>query len=219
MKKRPINRHESGHFPANRQQGKIHLPILLVLAVVLLAAGAGGLYLAGIIGFPEPEQVSIDGVLLVKDDSPEYKVLSILSTVDSKTAEKQTTTAEMQTTTAEMQTTTAEKPQDWAKQQSALEKQVDAFHDALSSGRVSRVVKMFSEPVQAYYEELFTEQKEQMDRFAELFASGELVFLSPETDPGSNTFGRVAEYAYTHDGMVFTVVFILEDGKWKILNL
>ena len=198
MKKRPINQHESGHFPANRQQGKIHLPILLVLAVVLLAAGAGGLYLAGIIGFPEPEQVSIDGVLLVKDDSPEYKVLSILSTVDSKTAEK---------------------PQDWAKQQSALEKQVDAFHDALSSGRVSRVVKMFSEPVQAYYEELFTEQKEQMDRFAELFASGELVFLSPETDPGSNTFGRVAEYAYTHDGMVFTVVFILEDGKWKILNL
>jgi hypothetical protein len=95
-------------------------------------------------------------------------------------------------------------------------KQLDAFIKAAKAKNVGRMLRYISETEKEKYEELFTNNKDELDIIASLLEERELVFISDPIRKKTDTALRLAEYSVTYEGQSFSLVFVEEGGKWLI---
>jgi hypothetical protein len=173
--------------------------LLLMFVVLMLIVGISiAVWVLKPFGNQMPDTVEVDGVLLIDSDSPENKIL--LSQMDSG-------------------------PEGWKlypdveKEKEAVDKQILAFIKVLDKKNAKQAAGFFTEAEQKMYRSLLEENEESLSALSEAFSSLEMVYLSAPSEVVKNDFYRMAEYQGMWNGAVFSVVFVKEDGKWKILHL
>jgi len=174
--------------------------IILVIGLICIVLAAAAIFFIRILpSVKQVEMVTIDGVVLTDMNSPENRIL--LETEGESAAGDWRCYSDME------------------KEKERIDKRLDSLKSAFKSKNVNKITGFFNKPEQEYYKSFFSENKENLSEWADMFAEAEMVFLSPPGSPKSDTFYRMAEYKAVWNDMEISIVFIKEDGQWYILDL
>ncbi len=167
--------------------------------LILVLIGYGVFHFIGSMGAKASKTVSVDGIVLTDNNSPENK---ILFGDDIHAAERNW---------QDYSDTEQEKAQ--------INKRINSLQNAFKSKNVNQITGFFNKAEKNEYKRIFTENKKELSVFYDIFSNMEMVYLSPPVNPKTDSFTRIAEYKAYWNDMEFSIVFIKEDGKWYILDL
>lgn len=186
----------SSHKP--KKQGR-KIVILIGVLCVLGLMTYGVFYVKGLLDVNAKKTITIDGIVLTDRNSPENRILF---------NDSEGVSADIW-----------QNYSDTEKVKEQIDKRINALQNAFKTKNVNKIAGFFTKVEREYYKGVFSENKENLDTFNNIFSSLEMVYLSPPVNPKTDTFDRIAEYRANWNEMEFSIVFIQEDGQWYILQL
>lgn len=181
-----------------KKQGK-RIVILIGVLCVLGLMTYGVFYVKGLLDVKAKKTITIDGIVLTDRNSPENRILF---------NDSEGVSADIW-----------QNYSDTEKVKEQINKRINALQNAFKTKNVNKITGFFTKVEREYYQRVFSENKENLDTFTNIFSSLEMVYLSPPVNPKTDTFDRIAEYKANWNEMEFSIVFIQEDGQWYILQL
>lgn len=181
-----------------KKQGRKIVLLIGVLCVLGLMT-YGVFYVKGLLDVKAKKTITVDGIVLTDRNSPENRIL--FNGSEGVSAD------------------IWQNYSDTEKVKEQINKRINSLQNAFKAKNVNKIAGFFTKAEREYYKGVFSENKENLDTFTNIFSSLEIVYLSPPVNPKTDTFDRIAEYKANWNEMEFSIVFIQEDGQWCILEL
>ena len=190
------------HHPVNtgKPKGNFWRKTLLVLCILCITfiIGYTTKMLKNFLDLRVGKLITVDGIVLTDKTSPENRI--IMQFEDSSLIDWQN-------------------EPDLEEEKNKIEQQIQTLRKALKSKNIRKIASCFTQTKQEYYRQFFTENKDNLDLFFDIFNNMEMTYMSPDTSKNGNPYYRMAEYTAIWKDKDVIVVFIKEDGQWVIESL
>ncbi len=182
---------------------KIKVPfkaIIIVVGVVSIIGllSIGYIYGSNFLNSRESDVISVDGILLVDNQSPENEIIQKYENISEET--------------------TVEQEEIKAKEKEKIEKQIISFRKAIAAKNPRKISAHFIDSEQEKYKAFFSENKDNLEVFEEIFSNMALVYLGNDDVASGDDLYKIAEYTATWNDYNFSIVFIKEDNQWLIMG-
>jgi len=192
---------ECGNFLSKKTssigKNKVFKIIGILCLVVIVAFGVK--YIMGYKDSKAAKLVEVNGIVLTDNNSPENKFLLKY--------EENAESSEWKNFS------------DRVKEEKEINEQISSLKKSFDKENIKQIISHFSEAERAYYEVVLNANKDNFKVFSGIFENVEISYLSPPMESKIDTFDRMAEYKAVWNNQEFLIVFIKEDGTWRILSL
>jgi|GEM_PF-3705203 len=189
---------DNGKDKKSRSLFKIILSVIGAILILGLLS-FGYIYGSNYLNARESNIQYVDGIAMVDNQSPENEIIQNYENIsDAMNTEQEEIVA---------------------KEKEKIEKQIELFKRAIISKNPRKIAAHFIESEQDKYKEFFTENKDNLDVFEEIFSNMTFVYLSADDELSGDDLYKIAEYQSTWKDYEFSIVFIKEENKWLIMDL